>query len=161
MLYPASADVLEFSFFHILTNSSKEFRIVHLEPFVLLGRRTGEAVLRIFIHEVALGGPGTCHFAYIFPYESVLTQRNLSKPGNLTFGFVKWPEPTGVNVAMPRGINKGISISVVDLCRIDIISHISRCNLTAFDNRFLRSWDKCIHDFIGDLSGRMRFLFAA
>lgn len=116
MLYPASADVLEFSFFHILTNSSKEFRIVHLEPFVLLGRRTGEAVLRIFIHEVTLGGPGTCHFAYIFPCESVLTQRNSGNPGGPTFGFVKWPEPTGINVAMARSINKGISISVVDLC---------------------------------------------
>lgn len=65
MLHPTSTDVLEFSLFHVLTNPSKEFRIVHLEPFVLLGRGTGEAVLRILIHEVALGGPGTCYFAYI------------------------------------------------------------------------------------------------
>lgn len=83
----------------------------------------------------------------------------LSNPENCTFGFVEWPEPAGVNVAMTRGINKGISISIVDLRRIDIISHISCSNFTAFDNRFLRSWDECIYDFVGDLSGRVRFLF--
>lgn len=158
MLHPTSTDVLEFSFFHILANPSKEFRIVHLEPFVLLRRWTGEAVLRILVHKVALGGPRTCYFAYIPPRKLALVQTKNS--GNLTFSFVKWPEPACVNMAMTRSINKRISVGIVDLCRINILSYVPWSDFTTFNDRFLGSRDKCVDDFIGDLSSRVRFLFA-
>lgn len=64
-------------------------------------------------------------------------------------------------MTMTCSINKGVSVSVVDLCRIDIISHISCGDFAAFGDRLLKSRDECIDDFIGDLSGRVRFLFAA
>lgn len=64
-------------------------------------------------------------------------------------------------MAMTGGINKGISVCVVDLCRIDILSHISCGNFAAFNDRILGSRDECIDDFVGNLSGRVRFLFAA
>ena len=75
MLHPAAADGLERAFLHVGLHSVKQFRVILFQPFVLLGLRANESMLRIAIQEITLVRP---------------------RPSNLSLGLRPRPEPTGI-----------------------------------------------------------------
>lgn len=93
MLHPASTNRLEFSLPHLCLDSVIQRRVELLQPFILLGRRTGETVLGITINQIALAGPGA---------------------GYLAFGLVPRPEPASVNMAMANGVDDMFFVSIVN-----------------------------------------------
>lgn len=109
-------------------------------------------MLGILIQQVALGGPRTSYLAYISPTISVVSWEKEKRFRNSTFGFIERPKPTGIDMAMARGVNKGISVVVVHLSRVDFAANILCCKFPAFNDGFLRPWNKGIHNFVGNLS---------
>lgn len=89
-------------------------------------------MLGVFIHEIALRSPRTGHLACISAaLASVAGAGGLLKR---TFRLIEWPQPAGVNMAMPSGKYKGIGVTVVDLCGVDLVADVSGGDFAAFED---------------------------
>lgn len=66
MFDPAATNGLEDAVLYLGLDAVEESGVEGFEPGILLGLRTGEAMFRVAIHEVALVSPGSRDFSFCF-----------------------------------------------------------------------------------------------